>query len=96
MTTTTKAPAPPTGPACRRLADRIGNRQQAISDKAHAAADNFARQSGWTITRSTGRLGFGSRTYRDPRFDATCQAARPAAMTSRTFRQLVRGWEAGQ
>ena len=25
---------------------------------------------GWTVTASTGRFGFGARTYRDPRFDS--------------------------
>jgi hypothetical protein len=74
------------------MADRTGGRQQAISDRAHAAGDDFAREVGWTITRSTGRLGFGSRTYRDPRFADTAPCA-PGG-PSRTFRELAQGWEA--
>ena len=53
----------------RRLTAWIGRRQQAWSDRIHAASDAVARDAGWTVTRQTGRLGFGGRTYRDPRFD---------------------------
>jgi hypothetical protein len=93
---TTIKQAPASGPARQRLADRIGSRQRAISGRAHAAGDNFAREVGLAITCDTGRLGFGSRTYHDPRFDATCQAVTPAAMIGRTLRQLARAREAGQ
>ena len=58
---------PATG--ARRLTAWIGRRQQAWSDRIHAASDAVARDAGWTVTPTTGRLGFGGRTYRDPRFD---------------------------
>ena len=43
--------------------------QQRLSDRVHAGGDAFARQAGWTTTRTAGRFGFGARVYRDPRFD---------------------------
>lgn len=52
-----------------RMSASIGQHQQELSDRVHAAADEHARQHGWEITKSTGRLGFGTRTYRDPRFN---------------------------
>jgi hypothetical protein len=52
-----------------RVAAWIGRQQEHLGDRVHAAGDARARDTGWTVTRSTGRLGFGSRTYRDPRFD---------------------------
>ncbi len=42
--------------------------QQRLSDRVHAKGDAFAQQAGWTTTRTTGRLGFSARVYRDPRF----------------------------
>ena len=53
----------------RRITVWIGRRQQVSSDRIHAASDAVARDAGWTVTPATGRLGFGGRTYRDPRFD---------------------------
>ena len=53
----------------RRLTAWIERRQQAWSDRIHADSDAVARDAGWTVTRQTGCLGFGGRTYRDPRFD---------------------------
>jgi hypothetical protein len=47
----------------------IGRRQQQFSDYLHADGDTSARERGWTITKTTGRFGFGGRVYRDPRFD---------------------------
>jgi hypothetical protein len=47
----------------------IGIRQQDLSDHVHQPGDEFARKHGWTVATSTGRLGFGAREYRDPRFD---------------------------
>ncbi len=47
----------------------VGHRQQELSDRVHAAGDAAARQYGWAITKNTGRLGFGARSYRDPRFN---------------------------
>jgi hypothetical protein len=62
----------------RRIADWIGARQRAASDRAHAGADTRARARGWTVTASTSRLGFGARAYRDPRFDSRRHQDRPA------------------
>jgi len=42
--------------------------QQRLSDRVHARGDAFAQQAGWTATTTTGRFGFGTRVYRDPRF----------------------------
>lgn len=53
----------------RRLRNWLGRRHHVWSDRLHAEGDDFARVQGWEIRRSTGRLGFGSREYRDPRFD---------------------------
>jgi len=50
------------------VADWIRRRQQELSEAVHAAGDERARDHGWEITKGTGRLGLGTRTYRDPRF----------------------------
>ena len=42
--------------------------QERLSDRVHTQGDAFAEQTGWTTTKTTGRLGFGARVYRDPRF----------------------------
>jgi hypothetical protein len=63
----------------RRLATWIGTRQQAVSDRVHATGDAHARTQGWTVTASTGRFGFGARTYRDPRFDSRRNHAGPGS-----------------
>jgi hypothetical protein len=47
----------------------IGRCQRRLSDRMHAAEDEHARLQGWEVKKSTGRFGFGARTYRDPRFD---------------------------
>jgi hypothetical protein len=47
----------------------VRRRQGDLSDRVHAAADERARHYGWEVTGSTGRFGFGARTYQDPRFD---------------------------
>jgi hypothetical protein len=51
-----------------RMPAWIGRRQSELSDRVHAAGDECARQHGWQVTKSTGRFGFGMRSYRDPRF----------------------------
>jgi hypothetical protein len=51
-----------------RMPAWIGRRQRELSDRVHAAGDEYARQRGWEITKSTGRFGFGARSYRDSRF----------------------------
>jgi hypothetical protein len=57
------------GSALGRLAARIGQLQQQLSDHLFAEGDAFAREHGWTIAKTGGRFGCGSRVYRDPRFD---------------------------
>ena len=52
-----------------RISGWVGRRQQELSNRVHAAGDTAARQHGWTVTATTGRFGFGARSYRDPRFD---------------------------
>jgi len=49
--------------------NRIGQLQRRLSDHVHQSGDEHADQAGWTITTTTGLLGFAARTYRDPRFD---------------------------
>jgi hypothetical protein len=39
-----------------------------LSDRVFAGGDAFARENGWEITKTTGRFGFGARSYRDLRF----------------------------
>jgi hypothetical protein len=69
----------------------IGRRQRELSDRLHAAEDERARQRGWKITKSTGLLGFGVRTYRDPRFNDGRRQFLPSACGSRIHSQAVRG-----
>jgi len=47
-----------------------------LSDRVFGGGDAFARANGWEITKTTGRLGFGARSYRDPRFGPRTAAAR--------------------
>jgi hypothetical protein len=53
--------------------------QERLSDRAHAHGDAFAEQAGWATTKTAGRLGFGARVYRDPRFGQRQAAATKAA-----------------
>jgi hypothetical protein len=53
----------------KRISAWVRHRQRELSDRVHAAGDAAARQHGWAIIKSTGRLGFGARSYRDPRFN---------------------------
>ena len=55
--------------AVARASTWVRGRQGDLSNRVHAATDERARRYGWEVTRSTGRFGFGARTYRDPRFD---------------------------
>jgi len=59
-----------------RLAARVARLQRRLSDRVHADGDAFAREHGWTIATTSGRLGFGTRVYRDPRFGQRRAAAR--------------------
>jgi hypothetical protein len=73
-----------------RLAVRVARLQRQLSDRVHAGGDAFARERGWTIATTTGRLGFGTRVYRDPRFGPRPAAARrgepPSGPGSRRLR----------
>ena len=60
----------------RRLAGWLARLQRQLSDRVFADGDVFAREHGWEITTTTGRLGFGARSYRDPRFGQRTAAAR--------------------
>ena len=60
----------------RRLAGWIVRLQRQLSDRIFADGDAFARERGWEITKTTGRLGFSARSYRDPRFGHRAAAAR--------------------
>jgi hypothetical protein len=46
----------------------IARLRQRLSDRLWAEDDAFARQAGWTITKTRGRFGVPGRVYRDPRF----------------------------
>jgi hypothetical protein len=59
----------PRAGAVARISAWVRRRQGDLSNRVHAAADERARCNGWEVTRSTGRFGFGARTYRHPRFD---------------------------
>jgi hypothetical protein len=63
----------------RRVSAWIARRQRELSDRLHVDGDALARERGWTITTTTGRLGFGGRVYRDPRFDQRAADASDAA-----------------
>jgi hypothetical protein len=67
LTTETLAPRRIGIPA--RMSAWLGRGQRELSDRVHAAGDDSAHQHGWEVTKSTGRFGFGARSYRDPRFD---------------------------
>jgi hypothetical protein len=64
---------------CRLAARAIGPiaRWQLWRPGRLAAGDTFARQAGWTITRTT----FGGRIYRDPRFGQLSGARAPRTRT---------------
>jgi hypothetical protein len=83
--TTTRTIPPGTGARKPAVAGWLGRQQAALSRRARA---------GWTITNGTGRLGFGGRTYRDPRFDARRAAMAgpdsPVPTEVRPFRGLAR------
>jgi hypothetical protein len=52
-----------------RISASVRRHQHKLSGRIHAAADEQARQHGWTVIKTPGRFGFESRSYRDPRFD---------------------------
>ena len=52
-----------------RISAWVRRHQHELSARIHAAADEQARQHGWTVTETPGRFGFKARSYRDPRFE---------------------------
>jgi len=52
-----------------RVSGWIGSKQRQLSDRVHAEGDAFCACAGLTVTKNTGRYGFGARTYRHPGFD---------------------------
>ena len=52
-----------------RISAWVCRHQHKLSARIHAAADEQARQHGWTVTETPGRFGFKARSYRDPRFE---------------------------
>jgi hypothetical protein len=56
--------------------------QRELSARVHAAGDEHARRHGWTVTESTGRFGFGARSYRDPRFDGRQPQPSPGGISA--------------
>jgi len=77
MTAITTAIAP------RSLAAWLGRKQEALSTCVHAAGDSRMARRGLTVTSSTGRFGFGARTYRHPGFDRLQSADRTTAASRR-------------
>jgi hypothetical protein len=75
----TETSALPRAGILARMPAWIGRRQRELSDRVHAAGDECARQRGWQVSKSTGRFGFGTRSYRDPRFDDRRQHHSPGA-----------------
>jgi hypothetical protein len=72
----------------------IWRRQRELSDRVHAADYKVARQHGWDFTTSTGRFGFGTRSYRDPRFgDLRRQLSHGASPLDERDRSEVRAGE---
>jgi hypothetical protein len=64
------------GRVLRHLAGQVARLQRQLSDRVFTDGDAFAREHGWEITKTTGRFGFGARSYRDPRFGQRAAAAR--------------------
>ena len=67
-----------------------GQCQRELSDRVHAPGDECARQLGWQVSKSSGRFGFGSRSYRDPRFDDRRQQHPPGA--AQVEEDQIIGW----
>jgi hypothetical protein len=69
--------------AYRSLAAWLGRKQEALSTCVHAAGDSRMARRGLTVSSSTGRFGFGARTYRHPGFDRLPSADRTTAASRR-------------
>ena len=63
--------------------------RQRVSDRLWAEDDAFARQAGWTITKTRGRFGVEGRLYRDPRFRQRRAQATTTAPPARARRRPV-------
>jgi hypothetical protein len=83
----TETPARRLAGTVTRMHAWVGRRQRELSDWVHAAGDECARQHGWEITESTGRFGFGARSYRDPRF-----SSRRWQLERRSAEDPISGW----
>jgi hypothetical protein len=59
-----------------RPAAWIARLQRQLTDRIFADGDAFAHEHGWEITKTTGRFGFGARSYRDPRFGQRAKTGR--------------------
>ena len=70
-------------------AGRVARLLRQLSDRVLAGGDAFARENRWEITKTTGRFGFGARSYRDPRFGPCTAAARQRP------EYTTRGFDAG-
>ena len=81
-----------------RLPALIALHQWRLSDRLNASGDAVARQYGWDITVTTGRLGFSARVYRDPpvhhpRPGSPCRSAgRPAAPEKCPVKEVSDAW----
>lgn len=69
----------------------IGRRQRELSTRIHIAGDERARAFGWEVTQSAGRFGFGTRIYRDPRFDDRRRRLAGETQRSRTRDEATTG-----
>lgn len=58
------------------LAARIARLQRQLSDRVHADGAAFAGEQGWAIATTSGRFGFGTGTYHEPRFRQRAASAR--------------------
>jgi hypothetical protein len=56
--------------------------QQRLSVRPWAQDDAFARQAGWTVTKTRSRFGFEARVYHDPRFGQRQASADQTAQTA--------------
>jgi hypothetical protein len=64
------------GSVHRHLARRKTRFRQRMSERLFAGGDALVREHGWEVRETTGRFGYGARTYRDPRFSRRMAAAR--------------------
>lgn len=78
-----------------RIAAAIGAWQGNVGDRVHSRDEAFCTQAlGWTVTRGTGRFGFGTRAYRDSRMDrlaARGKASRDGVQITQLNTIAVRG-----